>query len=146
MFIEQIPIFQEHFFSYQTDNNFPGTLFVWSPNRYQFSRSTFLATEQIPIFQEAFFEYNEQIGNFQKDTPLRTDISTLGLGGCFRQLYIIKKNTKKQIRDTWWETCVDVDTMQVSIAMESKATTEKPYKEIIISIVVILNLEKSKII
>ena len=27
---------------------------------------------------------NEQIGNFQEGTPLRTDISALGLGGCFR--------------------------------------------------------------
>ena len=34
--------------------SFPGG-FMCSPNRYQFSRSTFLATEQIQIFQEHLF-------------------------------------------------------------------------------------------
>ena len=38
---EQIPFFQEHFYSYRTDTNFPGALL--------------LATEQITIFQEHLF-------------------------------------------------------------------------------------------
>ena len=38
------------------------------------------------VFQEVLCTYvfTEQIGNFQEVTPLRTDISELGLGGCFR--------------------------------------------------------------
>ena len=47
-------VFQEALCVHRTDANFPER-FVYSPNRYQFSRSTFLATEQIQIFQEHFF-------------------------------------------------------------------------------------------
>ena len=39
--------------------------------------------EQIPIFQGAFLTIIDHIGNFQEGTPLRTDISALGLDGCF---------------------------------------------------------------
>ena len=69
--IEQVPIFQEHLFSYRTDTDFPGALIFWLPSRQRFSR-------------KLFSNINEQIGSFQKGTPLRTDILALGLGGCFR--------------------------------------------------------------
>ena len=56
---KQIPIFQEHVFSYRTDTDFPGALLFWLLNRYRFSRNAFLATKQITVFQEAFFEYQQ---------------------------------------------------------------------------------------
>ena len=78
LFTEQIPFFQEASLCvHRADTNFPGALF-WLPNRYRFSRNTFLSTEQITIFQEAFFEFQRtEIGNFQEGTPLRIDISAL---------------------------------------------------------------------
>ena len=82
---------------------FPGDL-IFSPNRYQFSRSyiyvfteqipivyrfsrsTSIATKQITIFQEAFFEFQRTDRQFPGRYPLlRTDISAIGLCGCFRQ-------------------------------------------------------------
>ena len=124
VFIEQIPIFQEDFFSYRTDTNFPlrfvcssnryhfsrSPFYVfteqrpifqeplfWLSKRYRFSRSTFLASKQIQIFQEhffgyrtdadfpgSFFEYQRTDRQFPGRYPLQTDISALGLGGCFR--------------------------------------------------------------
>ena len=55
VFTKQITIFQEHYFGYRTDTDFPRAP-LQPPNRYQFFRSTFfLATEQITIFQEHFF-------------------------------------------------------------------------------------------
>ena len=73
---EQISIFQEPLFSHRTDIHFPG-----SPIQI--------------IFQEALSKLFsrrhlclEQIGIFQEGTPTplprRTDISLIGLGGCFR--------------------------------------------------------------
>ena len=56
---------------HRTDADFPGAIFFLQPNRYRFSR-------------KPFSNIIEQIGNFQEGTPLRTDISTIGLGGCFR--------------------------------------------------------------
>ena len=105
MFTEQISIFQEHYFGYRTDTdfprahfyshrtdtNFPGALFFGYRTDNDFPGALFFATEQIRIFQEAFFEYHEQIGNFQEGTPLRTDISAIGLGGCFRSEFVIKQ-------------------------------------------------------
>ena len=72
--IEQKPIFQKRLFSYRTDTNFPGALFFWLPNRYRFSRSSFLATEHIQIFQNPFFLATEQILIFQEQLfSYRTD-------------------------------------------------------------------------
>ena len=80
MFTEQILIFQEHYFiGYRTHTDFPGVLF-WLSNRYQFSKQPFL-------------NFIEQIGNFQEGTPLLTDISEIGLGGCFRTLLNILDET-----------------------------------------------------
>ena len=45
--------------------SFPGDL-MCSPNRYRFSKSTYIATEQIPIFQKHFFLATEQITIFQE--------------------------------------------------------------------------------
>ena len=71
LFTEQTPFFQEPSLCvHRTDTNFPGAL-SWLPNRYRFSR-------------KATLKIIEQIGNFQEGTPLRTDISEIGHGGCFR--------------------------------------------------------------
>ena len=64
VFAEQMPIFQEGLSVHRTDTKFPEwcglftkqiTFFQELPNRYQFSRSTFLATGQIQISEEHFF-------------------------------------------------------------------------------------------
>ena len=73
---------------------FPETL-IYSSNTYKFSRSLYFLIEQILIFQEVLssprthtiFQETlclEHIGIFQEGTPSRTDISLIGLGGCFR--------------------------------------------------------------
>ena len=84
--------FREHFFlefsRSWTYTIFPGTLFMCSPNGYRFSRSIFLATEQITIFQKAFFEYQRTDRQFPGRYPLRTDISSIALGGCFRWFFL----------------------------------------------------------
>ena len=78
MLTEQIPIFQEGMSACRTDTNFPEAIFMCSPNRYQFSRSTFLVTEQIPILQEGYFENHRTDREFPgRYPPLRTDISEI---------------------------------------------------------------------
>ena len=66
--LEHTRIFQEPLFSHRTDTHFPGKPYLVLEH-IQFSRSP-LCLEHISIFQEG--------------TPSRTDISLIGLGGCFR--------------------------------------------------------------
>ena len=88
MFFEQTRIFQEgyskrHIFSrrfylfvkqtllsHRTDTNFP--------------RNPYLVLEHIQFSRRPLCL--EHIGIFQEGTPSRTDISLIGLGGCFRKL------------------------------------------------------------
>ena len=69
--------FSDYAFSgYQTDTDYIGAPY-W------------LVTEQITIFHRKLFpNIIEQIGNFQEGTPLRADISEIGLGDCFRKFVI----------------------------------------------------------
>ena len=55
-----------------------------SPNRYRFSRNTFWLPNRYWFSRKLFLNIIEQIGNFQEGALLRTDISAIGLGGCFR--------------------------------------------------------------
>ena len=91
--------------SYRTDNNFPRNPYfsprkhtnfpgasIFSSNRYSFSRKPYLVLEHLRFFRRPALCL-KQIGIFQEGTPSRTDISLIGLGGCFR---IFKKNHKIQ--------------------------------------------------
>ena len=62
VFTEEIPIFQEHLFSYRTDNNFRGTFFGILTNRQAISR---------------------------KVPPPNRYFNIIGLGGCFRLSQIL---------------------------------------------------------
>ena len=89
MFVEQTLI------SHQTDTNFPRNPYLVLEH-YKFSRSLYFLIEQILIFQEALSSprtptiFQENLSSprthtiFQEGTPSRTDISLIGLGGCFR--------------------------------------------------------------
>ena len=105
LFVEQTLL------SHRTDTHFPGSPYLVLSNTYEISRSLYFLIEQILIFQEALssprtptifqetlssprthtiFQETpmplEHIGIFQEGTPSRTDISLIGLGGCFRYL------------------------------------------------------------
>ena len=69
------------YFSPRTHTNFPGA-FIFSSNRYSFSRKPYLVLEHLRFSRRPLCL--EHIGIFQEGTPSRTDISLLGLGGCFR--------------------------------------------------------------
>ena len=99
MFSEQITIFQEGMsVHHQTDNDFPGAVF-WLPNRYQFSRSTFLVClfiKQITIFQEQFFWLPNRY-QFSRSTFLVTERDTDRLARLVRfQCVVQAKYGKKR--------------------------------------------------
>ena len=89
LFVEQtllshrtdINISQKPFFSPRTHTHFPGAS-IFSSNRYSFSRKPYLVLEHIQFSRSPLCL--EHIGIFQEGTPFRTDISLIGLGGCFR--------------------------------------------------------------
>ena len=83
---------------------FPGGP-VCSPNRYQFSRNTFLVTEQIPIF---YFENHRTDREFPRRYPLRTDISEISLGGLsnIRNSFFVFKGWNSNLLETTWATWV----------------------------------------
>ena len=114
MFFEQTRIFQEgyskrHVFSrrfylfveqtllsHRTDTNFPRNPYLVLEHIRIFQEPLYFVIEQILIFQEALsnprthtiFQESlclEHIGIFQEGTPSRTDISLIGLDGCFRR-------------------------------------------------------------
>ena len=93
----RIQIFQEPLFSLRTDINFPGAS-IFSSNRYSFSRKPYLVLEHIQFSRRPLCL--EQICIFQEGIPSRTDISLIGLGGCFRIWYfklgITDKKSKKE--------------------------------------------------
>ena len=72
---------QKPLFSPRTHTNFPGAS-IFSSNRYSFSRKLYLVLEHIRFSRRPLCL--EQILIFQEGTPSRTDISLIGLGGCFR--------------------------------------------------------------
>ena len=72
-------------FSPRTHTNFPGAS-IFSSNRYSFSRKSYLVLEHVRFSRNLLCL--EHIGIFQESTPSRTDISLIGLGGCFRNLYV----------------------------------------------------------
>ena len=101
VFVEQTLI------SYQTDTNFPRNPYlvlkhykfpgasIFSSNRYSFSRKPYLVLEHLQFSRRIYLVLEhiqfsrtplclEHIGIFQEGTPSRTDISLIGLGGCFR--------------------------------------------------------------
>ena len=85
--IEQIPILEEHNFCYQTDTNFPGALFLYFcrlPIDKDFPGDLFWLGTDFPGFSKLISNNFKQIGNFQEGTPLPTNISVIGLVGCFR--------------------------------------------------------------
>ena len=94
--IEQILISQKPLFSPRTHTNFPGAS-IFSSNRYSFSRKPYLVLEHLRFSRRLYLVLEhiqfsrsplclEHIGIFQEGTPSRTDISLIGLGGCFRQI------------------------------------------------------------
>ena len=93
LFAEQIPIFQEQYFLATEQIPIFQEQFFWPPNRYRFSRSTVLATEQIPTFQETYFKYHRIDRKFQ---GRKTDISTIGLGDCFRKFVVFSADNKEK--------------------------------------------------
>ena len=81
-------------FSPRTHTNFPGASII-SSNRYSFSRKPYLVLEHLRFSRRPYLVLEhiqfsrsplclEHIGIFQEGTPSRTDISLIGLGGCFR--------------------------------------------------------------
>ena len=91
--IEKIFIFQEVLFSHRTYYiNFPG-VFIFSSNRYQFSREPLFSYRidihfsgsLIAVLEHIFFSRRSHALNryFQEGNARRTDISLIGLGGCF---------------------------------------------------------------
>ena len=80
---------QKPLFSPRTHTNFPGAS-IFSSNRYSFSRKLYLVLEHIQFSRRLLCL--EHIGIFQEGTPSRTDISLIGLGGCFRLFNQIPKN------------------------------------------------------
>ena len=91
------------FFSPRTHTNFPGAS-IFSSNRYSFSRTPYLVLEHLRFSRRLYLVLEhiqfsrsplclEHIDIFQEGTPSRTDISLIGLGGCFR--YFIKTNKYK---------------------------------------------------
>ena len=100
--IEQILIFPETLFNPRTHTNFPGAS-IFSSNRYLFSRMLYLVLEHIRFSRRPYLVFEhiqfsrrplclELIGIFQEGTPSRTDISLIGLGGCFRTINLLKSN------------------------------------------------------
>ena len=79
--LEHIRVFQEPLFSHRTDIHFPGSPVVLK--HILFSRRPLCL---------------EQIGIFQKGTPRRTDISAIGLGGCFR-IMMIRRDRKTFVNE-----------------------------------------------
>ena len=88
--LEHIRIFQEPLFSHRTD-------------RYSFSRKPYLVLEHLRFSRRPYLVLEhiqfsrrplrlEHIGIFQEGTPSRTDISLIGLSGCFRMFDFKKKN------------------------------------------------------
>ena len=104
LFVEQTLL------SHRTDTNFPRNPYlvlehirifqepsIFSSNRYSFSRKPFLVLEHIRFSRRPYLVLEhiqfsrrplclEHIDIFQEGTPSRTDISLIGLGGCFRIL------------------------------------------------------------
>ena len=89
---------QKPLFSPRTHTNFPGAS-IFSSNRYSFSRRPYLVLEHLRFSRRPYLvlehiEFSrrplclEHIGIFQEGTPSRTDISLIGLGGCFRSTNI----------------------------------------------------------
>ena len=79
--LEHIRIFQEPLFSHRTDTHFPGKLYLVLEH-LRFSRRPYLVLEHIQFSRRLLCL--EHIGIFQEGTLSRTDISLIGLGGCFR--------------------------------------------------------------
>ena len=80
---------QKPLFNPRTHTNFPGAS-IFSSNylvlkHIRFSRRPYLVLEHIQFSRRPLCL--EHIGIFQKDTPSRTDILLIGLGGCFRCLF-----------------------------------------------------------
>ena len=116
LFVEQtllshrtdINISQKPLFSPRTHTKFPGaSIFSW--NRYSFSRKLYLVLEHIRFSRRSYLVLEhirfsrrplclEQILIFQEGTPSRTDISLIGLGGCFR--HFMKK--MKKVNEMNW--------------------------------------------
>ena len=82
------------YFSPRTHTHFPGAS-IFSSNRYSFSRKPYLVLEHLRFSRSPYLVLKhiqfsrrslclEHIGIFQEGTPSRTDISLIGLGGCFR--------------------------------------------------------------
>ena len=91
LFLEQTWIFQESLSVRRTHTNFPGAS-ILSPIRYSFSRKPYLILKHIQFSRRPLCL--EHIGIFQEGTPSRTDISLLGLGGCFRPLCLLSYTCK----------------------------------------------------
>ena len=73
--------------SHRTDNNFPGAS-IFSSNRYLFSRKPYLVLEHIIIiFKETPMPRTDRHSR-KEGTARRTDISLIGLGGCFSYFQI----------------------------------------------------------
>ena len=83
--IEQILILPENLIGPRTHTNFPGAS-IFSSNRYSVSRKPYLVLEHLRFSRKPL--YLEHISIFQEGTPSRTDISLIGLGGCFRKYKI----------------------------------------------------------
>ena len=88
------------YFSPRTHTNFPGAS-IFSSNRYSFSRKPYLVLEHLRFSRRPYLVLEhiqfsrrplclEHIGIFQEGTPSRTDISLIGLGGCFR-IYSVER-------------------------------------------------------
>ena len=84
---------KQNLVSHLTDINFPRNPYLVLELTYEFSRSLYFLIEQILIFQEALsspraptiFQENPLPRTHRHFcTPSRTDISLIGLGGCFR--------------------------------------------------------------
>ena len=79
--LEHILIFQEPLFSHRTDTHFSRKPYLVLEH-LRFSRRPYLVLEHIQFSRSPLCL--EHIGIFQEGTPSRTDISLIGLGGCFR--------------------------------------------------------------
>ena len=75
LFVEQTLL------SHRTDINFPRNPYLVLEH-LRFSRRLYLVLEHIHFSRSPLCL--EHIGIFQEGTPSRTDISLIGLGGCFR--------------------------------------------------------------
>ena len=79
--LEHIRIFQEPLFSHRTDI---GTHFREEKKK---ARKPYLVLKHLRFYRRPLCL--EHIGIFQEGTPSRTDISLVGLGGCFRPSAVV---------------------------------------------------------